>query len=242
MKRTRTAAALCAAAATVGMLGAGVGTAVADGNQPLIIGGDKAPQVKWGAQVYVNTPGKDYEGFNCSGTIIAPQWVLTAQHCLDEDNSGMRVKVGSNELLKGQEAKVDKKEVAPKGDIALLHLDKAVQTDYMGLADAAPKEGATNQIYGWGREQGQSPPAQQLKTANVQVTGKGTDAFGGEAIASKGVNGASWHGDSGGPQVADGKQAGVCSTGENDGSDPHGSQNYASVAASRDWIKKTAGV
>jgi hypothetical protein len=34
----------------------------------------------------------------------------------------------------------------------------------------------------------------------------------------------------------------VCSTGENSGSDKNGTQNYASVAASRDWIKQTAGV
>ncbi|WP_232791532.1 trypsin-like serine protease, partial [Amycolatopsis sp. M39] len=68
------------------------------------------------------------------------------------------------------------------------------------------------------------------------------DAFNGKAIASKGVTGSSWHGDSGGPQLADGVQVGVCSTGENSGSDEHGTQNYASVAGSRDWIKQTAGV
>jgi hypothetical protein len=42
--------------------------------------------------------------------------------------------------------------------------------------------------------------------------------------------------------MAGGVQVGVCSTGENSGSDPNGTQNYASVASSRDWIQQTAGV
>src|SRR5439155_18270904 len=126
--------------------------------------------------------------------------------------------------------------------IALLHLATPVNTTYMTLAASDPATGDTNQIYGWGRTEGTSPPSSTLKTAKVKITGTSKDAFDGEAIASEGVDGASWHGDSGGPQLADGKQVGVCSTGENSGSDPHGTQNYAIVSASRSWIKETSGV
>jgi len=81
-----------------------------------------------------------------------------------------------------------------------------------------------------------------LKTANVQVTGRSTDAYGGRAIASRGINGAAWHGDSGGPEVSGGLQVGVASTAGNSGSNPQGVQNYASIAASRSWIRSTTGV
>lgn len=218
---------------------AGAGTATAQAAEPLIIGGTTVDSAPWGAQIYW-TDSSDYGGFECSGTIIAPQWVLTAQHCLNAP--GMHVKVGDVALQKGTDADVDKQLASPNGDIALLHLSKTVDTTYMPLADADPAVGDTNQIYGWGRTQGENPPSATLKTADVKVTGTGTDAFGGGAITSQGVTGSSWHGDSGGPEVANGKQVGVCSTGENDGSQTDGTQNYAKVSVSRQWIQQNAGV
>lgn len=181
-----------------------------------------------------------YGGFECSGTIIAAQWVLTAQHCLNDP--GMHVKVGDVTLQEGTESDVDQQLASPNGDIALLHLTTPIDTTYMQLADSDPDVGSTNQIYGWGRTEGTSPPSSTLKTANVQVTGTSSDAFGGSAIASKGINGSSWHGDSGGPELADGVQVGVCSTGENTGDQTDGTQNYAKVSASRSWIQQNAGV
>jgi hypothetical protein len=81
-----------------------------------------------------------------------------------------------------------------------------------------------------------------LKTANVRVTGRSVDNDGGRAIASQGVNGAAWHGDSGGPEVYNGAEVGVASTAGNSGSNTHGTQNYGSIAASRSWIRSTTGV
>ncbi|MFD9891882.1 S1 family peptidase [Amycolatopsis sp. NPDC059027] len=234
MRLSRAVAVAAGAAAALSIVSAGAANAQED-----IIGGGTVSSAPWGAQIYWNNV-TDNGGFECSGTIIAPQWVLTAQHCLNKP--GMHVKVGDVKLQQGTEAAVDQQKASPNGDIALLHLTKAVTTTFMKLGTGNPPNGATNQIYGWGRTQGSSPPSSTLKTANVKVTGTSTDAFGGQAIASKGINGSAWHGDSGGPQLADGVQVGVCSTGENSGSDPQGTQNYASVAHSRDWIKSTAGV
>lgn len=241
--RTRfLAAAATSAAIGVSLASGGVASAAAPGTtSPDIIGGTTADAAPWGAQIYWDNGGA-YGGFECSGTIIAAQWVLTAQHCLADSGTAMHVMVGDLELGKGTEADVDKKVADPKGDMALLHLSQSVDTTYMKLADSMPETGAKNKIYGWGRTQGESPPASQLKVASVKVTGTATDAFGGVAIASEGVTGSSWHGDSGGPQIQDGVQVGVCSTGQNSGSDPHGTQNYAAVAKSRDWIEQTAGV
>jgi secreted trypsin-like serine protease len=201
--------------------------------EPMIIGGGTVGSAPWGAQIYLGS------SFNCSGTIIASQWVLTARHC---GGSGINVKVGNVNLGQGTARTVDRTATSPNGDILLLHLSSAVQTTYMRLGSADPATGATNSIYGWGRTQGSNPPSPVLKTANVRITGSSTDAYGGRAIASVGVNGAAWHGDSGGPQIANGVQVGVCSTGNNSGSNPKGTQNYASVAASRTFIRTTTGV
>jgi len=234
MGMSRAVGAVAAAAAALSMISAGVADAQTD-----IIGGGTVSSAPWGAQIYWNNVTAN-GGFECSGTIIAPQWVLTARHCLN--SPGMHVKVGSVTLQQGTNATVDQQKASPNGDIALLHLSTAVTTTYMKLGTGNPPTNATNQIYGWGRTQGTNPPSPTLKTANVRVTGLSSDAFGGTAIASQGINGAAWHGDSGGPELYNGLQVGVCSTGSNSGSNPQGTQNYASVASSRSWIRTTTGV
>ncbi len=236
MRKSLVAATLAGAALAAGLAAA---PAMAASATPNIIGGGTASNIPYGAQIYWTNAGSS-NGFECSGTIIAPQWVLTAQHC--RNDPGMYVLVGSLKLGQGTRATVDRQVPSPNGDILLVHLSTAVNTTFSKLGSADPANGATNQIYGWGRTQGSNPPSPVLKTANVRVTGHGTDAFGGSAIASTGINGAAWHGDSGGPEVSNGVQVGVCSTGVNSGSNPQGTQNYASVASSRSFIRSTAGV
>lgn len=214
------------------------GTATAEAAEPHIIGGGTVGSAPWGAQIYWDG-STDFSDFECSGTIIAAQWVLTARHCLN--NPGIHVKVGSVTLGQGSESAVDRQVASPDGDIALLHLSTPISTTYMGLASSDPGTGSTNQIYGWGRTSDSGPPSPTLKAADVRVTGSGTDAFGGPSIQTQGVNGAPWHGDSGGPELSGGVQVGVCSTGANS-SDPHATQNYAKISASRSWIRQTAGV
>lgn len=241
MSRIRISGAVGVTVAALALtLGAGTAATAA---QPSIVGGGTAPTVGWGAQVYVNTPGRDFNGFNCSGTVISSRWVMTAVHCLDEDGSGMHVRVGSNTLGSGTLVDVDQEESSPNGDIALLHLTQAVSATPITLGSADPASGTTNQLYGWGRTTPTGPPATQLKVANVQVTGRSTDNAGGRAIQSVGINGSAWKGDSGGPEISNGAQVGVASTVQNQsGTNTRGTNNYASVAASRSWIRTTAGV
>jgi secreted trypsin-like serine protease len=237
MRLSRVVSAVAGTAAVISIASAGV--ASAQPVSPEIIGGGTASSAPWSAQIYWNNVTAN-DGFECSGTIIAARWVLTAQHCLNL--AGMHVKVGRVTLGQGTRAAVDQQNASPNGDIALLHLSTAIKTTYMQLGSRNPAVGSTNRIYGWGRTVNTSPPSPTLKTANVRVTGNSLDAFGGTAIASQGIDGAAWHGDSGGPELSGGVQVGVCSTGLNSGTDPQGSQNYASVASSRAWIRVTAGV
>lgn len=218
---------------------------------PAIIGGQNVTDAPWAAQV-----SWDGTGFECSGTVVAPQWVLTAAHCVNPgsdnpggdpsggapsaDPGGMTVLIGSTKLGKGTAATVDQQQTDPKADLALLHLAAPVQTKYMALADKDPAVGDTNEIYGWGKTSTNSGPAPQLKTAKVNVTSTEgcQDAAGGPAICSKAVTGTAFNGDSGGPELADGVEVGVCSTGDEQAR----TQQYASVAANRDWIKQVAKV
>jgi hypothetical protein len=208
------------------------GTAPSTQASPRIVGGQNATDAPWAAQV-----SWDDTGFECSGTAVAAQWILTAGHCAHSD--GMTVLIGSPQLGQGTKDTVDQQVVDPNGDLALLHLADPVQTTFVKLADQDPAVGAINEIYGWGKTSTDSGPAAVLKTAKVKVTSVGChDAAQGKAICSKAVTGNAFNGDSGGPQMADGAEVGVCSTGDAQAR----TQEYASVAANRDWIKQVASV
>jgi secreted trypsin-like serine protease len=204
------------------------------GLTPTVIDGDfvtKAPP--WIAALY-------YEGygFTCTGTLVAPRWVLTATHCI-YDGYAMSVRVGNLSHADGKYAGVRRFVRAPRADMALLYLDRAIRTSFVPLTSADPPIGSINQIYGWGTTEpgtGQ-PTSDRLKVGNVRVVSTdGTDYVGGRSVRSQVAPAGPGYGDSGGPQMYNGKQVGVCSTGD------YVYQDYGSIAASRAWIRRTAGV
>jgi hypothetical protein len=198
----------------------------------LILGGRNALNAPWAAQI-----AWDGTGFECTGTVVAPNWVLTAQHCVSP--GAMTVQVGSPQLGQGTKVTVADKQVDPKADLALLRLTDPVDVTPVRLADTDPQAGDVNQIYGWGKTAADSGPSDQLKMARVNVTDVDCkDAMGGKAICSTGITGIAFNGDSGGPEMSSGIEVGVCSTG-----DPNAkTEQYASVAANRDWIRQVAMV
>jgi len=200
---------------------------------PQIVNGGYVDSAPWAAALYIN--GQVW----CSGTIIAPRWVLTARHCTDGGGS-MSVRVGDVYHANGQRANVNRRHHNPRGDMSLLYLSRGITTTYARLASSDPPIGSTNQIYGWGTTNNvdpTSPLSDWLKYANVRVTStSAADYFGGWAIRSTGVTGTTGWGDSGGPQMYNGRQVGVCSTGTNT------EQSYASIARNREWIRSVSGV
>ncbi|PZG07390.1 peptidase S1 [Micromonospora craterilacus] len=216
------------ATALAGVLGASSG-AVAAPVSPYIIGGGTVSSAPWAAAVFSNG------SFTCSGTIIAPQWVLTARHCL---GGTMSVRVGSVYYASGGVTRTVSATYS-RYDLALMRLSSSVSTSYVSLASSNPPVGSTNSIYGWGMTcYSGCSASSQLKTASVQVTSNSaSDAYGGQAIRSSRINGNAWRGDSGGPQFYNGLQVGVAST-----ADGVNIQNYGSVAFNRAWITSVAGV
>ncbi|WP_205717761.1 S1 family peptidase [Actinomadura soli] len=200
---------------------------------PPIIGGYLVTDADapWAASIYRNG------AFTCSGTVIAATWVLTAAHCV---GSGLTVRAGSVYRAQATTINVTDHQVAPKGDLALVHLASGHETTYSRLADTDPPVGSTNQICGWGRTGYNGPLSEQLKCADVRVTsvsGTCLDHRYGPAICTTKINGNAWSGDSGGPQRYNDQQVGVAST-----ADGRSEQTYGSVPAGRSWIRSVAGV
>ncbi len=193
-----------------------------------IIGGNAVSSAPWAAAVFTNGT------FTCSGTIIAPDWVLTATHCI---SGTMSVRVGSVNRSSGGTTRAVTA-TTTRYDLALMQLASPVTTTYMTLSSSYPPVGSTNSIYGWGRTCSTCSLSATLKTATVKVTSTGQrDNSGGRGILSSAISGAAWSGDSGGPELYNGTQVGVASL-----ADGQSQQIYGSVASNRAWITATAGV
>src|SRR5581483_7804935 len=119
--------------------------ALAAGDTEMIVAGTEAPEGKYPYQVRLYSSMEDKVGF-CGGSIIAPQWVLTAAHCMTEGdfangpttaNGPDKVVVGygSNDRTKTKKIKVEKVIVNPnylakgrggKVDLTLLKLKRPI--------------------------------------------------------------------------------------------------------------------
>ncbi|KAA2260974.1 trypsin-like serine protease [Solihabitans fulvus] len=209
---------------------------------PHIIDGQQASSGPWAARLFVNGQQE------CSATIIAPQWVLTARHCVQSSGT-YTFHIGSLDQTAGESATAVEIDQSPDVDLALAKLDHEVQATYAPLGDSsAVNVGDTVQLYGWGATCTDRPEIQcqsrYLKYANVQVSDTGCDSgLGGLSICVTRIDGIAAGGDSGGPMFAtspvDGQQyqVGVAST-----SDRSSYSAYANVTQYRDWIQSIAGV
>ncbi|KAJ8935047.1 hypothetical protein NQ318_004508 [Aromia moschata] len=121
-----------------------------------IIGGSEAKKYKWPWHVAVLN--QHMEVF-CGGTLIAPRWILTANHCI---RKYLRVRLNAHDLRardgRDIEMTVQKMFPHPKfdyktvdNDIALLMLPRSVRTQVACLPNKRPKVGQLCSVMGWGK-------------------------------------------------------------------------------------------
>jgi secreted trypsin-like serine protease len=184
----------------------------------LIVGGHNATeQYPWMASL--QRAGQH----SCGGSLIAPQWVLTAAHCVQgAAPADLGLRIGSpDHTTGGTVARVSEIVVHPdyatknpNGDIALLRLDRAVSQTPVQIADASGDAGTQSRIIGWGLTcpvRGCGEPPAQLQETETRVVSDAQCGLGGVDGRTEICTGSqellrenACFGDSGGPQLEGG--------------------------------------
>lgn len=191
-----------------------------------VVNGENATPHSWPWQVSLRVRG----GHICGGSLIRPNWIVTAAHCVyrNPNPSGYTVVVGAHRR-RGTTPVQQTFQVITlhkhsgftmrdlKNDVAVLQLDKNVQlSDKVNTVCLPSKAADLNSkcyITGWGRISGNGPAADILQQAKLPLASHEAckRKYGGKIdsrahlCAGEGRSGASGgcNGDSGGPLVCE---------------------------------------
>lgn len=177
-----------------------------------IVGGAEATPGEYPWMAQISLYSSEINGFihNCGGSLIAPDWVLTAAHCIVRNDgtyenlipfNELRVTLGEHHLSQpnpaGQPAEQvrtpDQLIVHPDyganitNDIGLIHLSSPVQLNsrvqLIKLATGGDGPGEQTWLSGWGVTEpasGTYPPSPVLKELDLPIIDAHNDKFGGD--------------------------------------------------------------
>lgn len=153
--------------------------------QAKIVGGTKADSYPWMAAVANTTGGTLFERQFCGGSLIAPDWILTAAHCLDgEVAEGLQILVNFNDLedtsgavirgVKGIYIHPSFRDVSGDlyNDVALILLDAPINTVTpinVATTPVAVTTGASVRAIGWGDTKSSPRFPKELQAVDLAI-------------------------------------------------------------------------
>lgn len=248
------------AAAAMAVSGAAATGALADTSDtkgdvnPYIVGGHDATE-EYSFMVALLDGGQQF----CGGSLISPEWVLTAAHCVEgQDPSAVSLRIGSADRTSGgEEAQAADITIHPDyngtHDIALIKLSAPATSAPIAMGTAADV-GTESRILGWGQttpQPGGDGGSDMLQELDVSVVdpagceGGGIDGATELCTENPGGNAGACYGDSGGPQIA--KEGGnwvlIGDTSRSGGSSECAVEPsiYTNTVAHTDWVNEVTG-